>query len=189
LDVNKNDANATILVSPETNTTAINALIGILSNGNSGLNDAALYFVGSNTDINAYGWNGVPLADQTSVMHPITSVGTQIDEFAPAVGNFSGIDVYEYYKLAWSAYAVVYTPDIINNMGTLTLYYDYQPWNGDTYLLQSDGTPTKHSIIMEDVSTFQFMSIGSIIKIQVCTKTTLTKSEDKYSLCKEKTIF
>jgi len=39
---------------------------------------------------------------------------------------------------------------------------------------------------MENVDTFRFKAIGSIVKIQVCIKTDLVED---YSLCKEKTIY
>ncbi|DAB28246.1 MAG: protein containing prepilin-type N- cleavage/methylation domain protein [Sulfurimonas sp. RIFOXYD12_FULL_33_39] len=168
-------SSAATLKSPGTDTTALDALIDALSDGGSSISDAAIYFVGSDSDINNYGWNGVALADHnTSVMHPINAGA--VDEFISGIGgvDFSGVDIYEYYQLAWSAYAV----ELAN--GNLILYYDYQPWNGESY------TNGKSTVIMEDVSTFQFIGIGSIVKIQICTKTALVND---YSLCKEKTIF
>jgi len=164
------------LSSPETNTTKINTLIDILSYGDSAANDAALYFVGSSSDIQTgYGWSG-QITDQNQTMHPVNMATT----FNSAIGNFS--EVYEYYKLAWSAYAVVH--DTTTN--ELWLHYDYQPWNGDTYLLKADGTDTKSELLMENVDTFQFMAIGSIVKIQVCINSDIVED---YSLCKEKTIY
>lgn len=100
-----------------------------------------------------------------------------IDTLTSNGSTFTGIDLYEYYKLAWTANAIIWTAA---NGGTLTYYYDYQPWNN----VQSGAA--KHQVIMEGVSTFQFMSIGSILKIQICTGSTLVED---YSLCKEKTIF
>ncbi len=171
------------ITSPETNTTAINKLVDILSYKNSGIGNTALYFIGSDTDINSYGWGTGSITDQNSTIHPVKESAFS-NQFAPDTGliDFSGVDVYEYYKLAWSAYAVVHTkgnPDVTD--GTLTLYYDFQPWEGETYI---DG---KSAIIMEHVSTFQFVGLGSLIKIQVCTKSMLTNEE--YSICKEKTIY
>ena len=169
------------LVSPETNTTDINTTIDDLSDGNTTVDDAALYFVGANSDINGYGWDGVALNNQDGAIHPIKSVPGEDNNFTSSITgvDFSGVDIYEYYLLAWTAYAIVYEPGT-DDKGTLYLYYDYQPWNGEK---MTDG---KKSILMTDVSTFQFMSIGSIMKIQVCTKSDL---EEEYSLCKEKTIF
>lgn len=177
-------SSATTLKSPQTNTTVLNNLIAALSDGGSGINDAAIYFIGSDSDINNYGYNGVALTDHnTSAMHPINA-GANVDEFVSGIGgvDFGGANIYEYYQLAWSAYAV----GISNynatgdGTGTLMLYYDYQPWKGELY------TSGKSAKIMDKVSTFQFMAIGSIVKIQVCVKTDLI---EEYSLCKEKTIF
>ncbi len=203
LDLNNTNATNAILISPETNTTAINSMILNLSDTNSSINNAALFFIGANSNaVTDYGWDGslVLINAQQGAMHPITSVtgiGNE-NRFAPAVGtaNFTGIDVYEYYKLAWTAYAIVYEAGA-DNLGTLRLYWDYQPWNdrdGDTNADQfnTPGIQVKSAIIMENVSTFQFTSIGDIIKIQVCTKSTIINGQndgDGYSLCKEKTIF
>ncbi len=163
-------SSTTTIFSPETNTTEIDELIDILSDGGSSIDDAALYFVGSSSDIKTgYGWNGIAISDQNKTMHPIVGGAT----FASTDGNFS--EIYEYYQLAWSAYAVVHSDD-----GNLTLYYDYQPWNGENY------TNGKSATIMENASSFQFMAIGSLVKIQVCTKSDLV---EEYSLCKEKTIY
>lgn len=181
------DASSSILLhSPETNTTAIDSLIDKLSYSTAGINNSALYFIGSDTDINNYGWDGNAIQTQNAVMHPIRSTGN-IDEFVPRDGltnednNFSGVDVYEYYQLAWTAYAVgINDYNNTSNTGTLTLWYNYQPWEGEVY------TDASSSILMENVSTFQFKSVGSVIKIQVCVKSDLVED---YSLCKEKTIF
>ena len=188
IDLKHSDTNATQLVSPETNTTAINELIQTLSNTNSDINDSALYFIGSNTNIRTgYGWDGnlTSIDTQNGAMHPIKQ-DAEANIFKPIDSNgndnsFSGVDVYEYYQLAWSAYAVaIQDYNDTTNTGTLMLYYDYQPWKNEKY---SDG---QSSIIMNDVSTFRFMSAGSVVKIQVCVNTDLVKD---YSLCKEKTIF
>ncbi|MDK9693179.1 MAG: prepilin-type N-terminal cleavage/methylation domain-containing protein [Sulfurimonas sp.] len=186
IDLRHPDTNTSALVSPETNTSAINNLIIALSDGGSGINDAALYFVGSDSDVyTSYGWGGA-LETQSGAMHPIHINGT-INQFVPvdgltgAVNDFSGVDVYEYYQLAWTAYAVELADyNTTTKTGTLKLHYNYQPWRGESY---TDGNS---SIIMENVSTFRFTGVGSIIKIQVCVKTDLM---EEYSLCKDKTVF
>lgn len=182
IDLDNTSADKDHLISPGTDTDEVSSLINILSYGNSDINDSAIYFIGSNSDINGYGWNGTQITDQTKVMHPIKSDSSNSTILMPRGGDFSGIDVYEYYQLAWTANAVR-IENIDNNDNTFRLeyYWDYRPWEGETYL---DGN---HSTIMEDISTFRFTATGSIIKIQVCAKTSLT--EEKYSLCKEKTVF
>ena len=168
-----------LIVSPGTETNTTDALINILSYTTKGVNDAALYFIGSNSDVaTGYGWSGV-LGDQTGAMHPINSTGA-ITQFTPVPGNFTGIDIYEYYKLAWTAYAVVNRDVDGDGDDDLVFYYDYQPWNGDTL------ANARQAVLMNDVATFQFTAIGSIIKIQVCANSDLVED---YSLCKEKTVF
>ena len=180
-------SNNTLLKSPGTDTAAINSMIQALSGTDSSISDAALYFLGSDNDIDqGYGWDGnlTNITIQKGVMHPIQAKAA--DEFESSTGvDFTGIDVYEYYKLAWTAYSIVYKDDGSGkNKGNLTLYYNYQPWNGVT----STNATAKSALLAEDVSTFRAMAIGSIIKIQVCTKSSLIENEE-YSLCKEKTIF
>ena len=194
IDLEHPDATSTLLISPETNVTAVSDLISILSHGDSDVNESALYFIGSNSDVNGYGWdaNVSAFASQNNVMHPIKS-GANEDEFVPrnsvdgSTNSFTGIDVYEYYKLAWTANAIVMEDfNATSKMGNLVFYYDYQPWNGERFY----DNGVKNFTIMQDVSTFQAMAIGSIIKIQVCAKSNLLKDQDgDYSLCKEKTIF
>lgn len=188
---------ASLLKSPETNTTAIDNLIKALSGNNSGVNNAALYFIGSDNDMDGYGWDfGTgAFTDQNQVMHPIKRSNNPGEEdlFIPTNGNavthsvdnnFTGVNVSEYYKLAWTAYAVgIDDYDSTTKSGTLYLWYDYQPWDGEDY--ENDGTKIT---IMENVSTFQFMAIGSLIKIQVCTNSALI-SDEEHSICKEKTIY
>jgi len=180
IDLDKSNTNS--LVSPETNTTKVNALIQALSNNSSHINDSALYFMGSNSDIqNGYGWNGA-ITDQNKTMHPINN-DTNISKFVPAAGTGGFHDVTEYYKLAWSAYAVSMEDyNATTKMGNLYFYYNFQPWNG--------GKPTDENasktLLMKNVSTFEFTSVDSLLKIQVCTKSDLL---EEYSLCKEKTIF
>jgi len=192
IDLDNANATANILVSPETNTTNTSNLISLLSNADSNITHTALYFMGSNSDAGRdYGWDGniTYMNSQQAAMHPITSNGT-LDQFTSSTAStFNGIDVFEYYKLAWTAYAIVYEAGA-NNLGVLRLYWDYQPWldrDGDGVSDQFNTGPfAKNAVIMENVSTFRFMAIGSIIKIQVCTKSNII---EEYSLCKEKTIF
>ena len=197
--IDLDSSSASILTSQDTNTTAIDNLIGELSNKNATIADAALYFVGSNSDAKTdYGWSGklAYINSQKGAIHPIKSVAGNSTQFQSSTGsNFSGVDVYEYYKLAWTAYAIVMTNyDKVEKTGTLKLYYNYQPWldkDNDGLADQFNKAPNvKSSIIMENVSDFQFFSVGSIVKIKVCTKSKVLKKDGgDYSLCKEKTIF
>jgi prepilin-type N-terminal cleavage/methylation domain-containing protein len=178
--------------SPDTNTTATSNFITSLSQGAStvGIASAALYFIDGHTNIqNGYGWDGnlTAINLQQGSMHPVTNVPLtqrfQSSTLTAFAGN--GVEVSEHYQLAWSAYAVsLENFNATTKKGDLFFYYNYQPWNG--------GSTTNNNryrvLLMEDVSTFQFIGVGDIIKIQVCTKSDLIAGET-YSLCKEKTIF
>ena len=184
-----NESTTAILESPATDTGQVDLLIQQLSYNTSTIGDAALYFIGANTDISDYCWDGNALTEQdASAMHPIKK-GTKVTQFKPGTvagvtDNFSQVTVYEYYKLAWTAYAIAFENyDDDTNMGDLVFYYNYQPWQGEKFY---DGGNIQSFTLMENVSTFRAIAIGDIIKIQVCTKSNLV---EEYSICKEKTIF
>jgi len=176
-----NISNKTKLITPNTNTMATNEMIDILSNGDSSIQDTAIYFDNSNTkNINTYGWDGIAISEQsTASMHPITANTAINNVFTSSNGDdFEATDIYEYYKLAWTAYALVHTKN-----GDLLLFYDYQPWNGQNYL-----TNAKRTLIMENVSSLTYTAINSMIKVKICIKSNLIAKDD-YSICKEKTIY
>ncbi len=192
IDVNHANANSTTLVSPQTDTNATSEMIKVLSNDSvssniSSIDNAAIYFIGSNSDITTdYGWT-IP-ADLTTInaqqgaMHPIKkdTNSTYLKDDTPA--DFNGTEVFEYYKLAWTAYAVVLSAD-----GNLTLHSNYQPWEGENYT-----QAVNKDLLMQNVNTFQFMANGSVVKIQICVFSDLlkdTKEDMGYSICKEKTIY
>jgi hypothetical protein len=80
-----------------------------------------------------------------------------------------------------------------NNTGQLALYYDYQPWdNNETYWANG-----KRTLLAENVSSFQFAAMGSLLKVKVCVKSGFIDGQSidtagtkrGYALCKDKTIF
>ncbi len=181
--IDLSDSNKSTLISYATDTNRTNSLINILSYGTSSISDAALYFIGSASTTNPWGYDG-NITDQNHTMHPIQSTIITNQFVTSNTTDFSGRLIYEYYKLAWSAYAVElrnYNP--VTNSGNLWFYYDYQPWKGQVY-----NTHGRSSLLMNNVSSFQFRAVGSLIKIQVCVKSLLLQNEE-YSICKEKTIF
>lgn len=174
-------SSATALVSPDSNFTEVSANIATLSYGTKTLNDAAIYFLDSALTTNPWGYNG-QITTQTETLHPIQA-GVTIDTIAPnSVDNFSGKEIFEYYKLTWTANAVKLDYNTTTHKGRLYFYYNYQPWKGEVY---TDG---EKQLLAEDISAFRFRAIGSLIKIQVCAKSDLIEDEE-YALCKEKTVF
>jgi len=178
------------LYSPKTNTTAINDFIQTLSGNTLNINGSAIYIMSSESDVeNDYGWDGSSISDQNHTIHPIKS-DTNISKFVSAnTDDFKVLNMNlddARYKLVWSAYAIVYTPGS-NYDGNLTLYYNYQPWNGEKY---SDGNS---AILMKHVSAFRKSQSFGAIKIQVCIRSDLIKDSDTdekyYSVCKERIIY
>jgi hypothetical protein len=92
-------------------------------------------------------------------------------------GNFDGTDVYEYYQLAKEANAV-------SLEGTdLYLYDSYAPWLGH------QASADNRSLIMENVKSFKFTSMGDILVIQVCVSDNNVTGVNEYAICKEKVVF
>jgi len=182
IDLDPSLTTITTLSSVETNTTAIDELIITLSDDNtSGIQNAAIMFNAASHNPNSFGWaGGDDLTDQTKSMHPIDATGN-INDFVSGIAtdNFEGVNAYNRYMLAWSAYAIVHD-------GTnLTLYYNYQPWQGENY--QTHGTA---QLLMENVDTFRIKTnpSGGIFSIMVCARSNLMAGEE-HSICKEKVIF
>lgn len=142
-----------------------------------------IFFIGSNVDLNSssFGWDGNAAANQTGVaIHPVTVAENNIT--SSIVGfDFTGVDVYEYYELAKTAYAV----SLDTATHELWFYYDFQPWDGDTLATAGIGK----SLIMENVSSFKFTSMGDIMVIQVCVSDSNITGVGEYAICKEKVVF
>ncbi len=165
-----------ILVSPETNTTLLNQHIQSLSVGGSTINNAAIFFIGANSNINSFGWHN---GGDISGLIAINSNGVE-NQFQAAVGNFIGRDIYEYYRLSWTAHALVRSSN-----GDLTLFSDYQPWEGENY----NSAGSQSSLMVENVETLKFQSVGDIIKFQICISDDNLFFDGGYSYCKEKAVF
>jgi len=193
IDLNSSVSTTNKLHSPATDTSKIDALIKILANDTtSGMSDAAIYFVNPDALASADGWgwdaNTTAFDLQSNVqIHPV-KIGANVNDFVPVksngvANNFDGVDAYEFYQLAWSAYAVgIDDWNATKGSGTLTMWYNYQPWKGERY---TDGDT---ATVMDSVSSFRFIASDSVVKIQVCVKSDLVKNEE-YSICKEKTVF
>ena len=139
-----------------------------------------LFFIGSNVDLNssAFGWDGTNLtniAPSSSSMKVVDIAGTSITRTNS--GNFDGSDVYEYYQLAETAYAVSLEGR------DLYLYDSYAPWLGQ------QANVNNRSLIMENVSSFKFTSMGDILVIQVCISDNNVTGVGEYAVCKEKVVF
>jgi len=182
IDVDNGTANATLLISQGSDFTASGRIdTAIVNLGSSSISNAAIFFTGANTDVQKdYGWNYANYDINNTAAHPIQAA-LAINQIVPNGYTFSGMDVYEQYKLAWTAYAIGLNAD-----NELILYYDYQPWQGETY---QNGTSV---LLAEHVDTFKFQAIGDIVKVQICMNNNWYDNlpdNQIYSLCKEKVVF
>jgi prepilin-type N-terminal cleavage/methylation domain-containing protein len=200
VDLKHAGANAITVISPESNGTRISGVIDALSprflaTGTQPI--PALFFIGDESvNVNeGFAWDGNSLINQTKNLHPVTlGDGLFSPRYTASGQNFGGVDVYEYYRLAWTAYALELRTWIENptepdpekqiQRGTLWLYYDYRPWLGENYA--QDG---KKVVLMENVQTLRFTSVGDVLKVQVCVGDGNIFKKGAYSVCKEKTIF
>ena len=94
------------------------------------------------------------------------------------------------YKLVWSAYAVV--PTKINatersdrgfkstdEIYDLTLHYNYQPWNAETY-------SENNSTLVTNVESFRFVGKGDTIRFKICVVESIGNTSIRS--CKEKAV-
>ena len=141
---------------------------------------AAIIFPDAPGTVNDYGWYGTVPA----LVHPVYApTATTLRSTTVSGRNFQGVnnEVYENYKLVVTAYALDYN----NTNNNLTLYSNYRPWNGETYA--QNGTA---NLLLEDVSTFRFLQVGDIIKVQLCVQTpAVFDANSSYSICKEKAVY
>jgi len=168
--------NVSLLRTPESNNTTISNTIAALS-GDKTIADAAIIFTGASNPTSTI-WDGAVIDQSGELAHPINSSGAS--DFQPTLDDFSGVDVYEFYKLAWSAYAV----ELNTTSNELKLYYNYQPWSS---VAAKRDRFAHSSVLMENVKSFTYQTIGDVIKVQVCV------NDDNigggFSVCKEKTVF
>ena len=88
-------------------------------------------------------------------------------------------NVYTKYKLVWSAYALVPSP---NADGTfdLNLHYNYQPWLGET--LNNATIKT----LVENVTVFKFKAVANTIRFKICVQENI--GDSTVNVCKEKAV-
>ena len=139
--------------------------------GGSGISDSAIFFPGEyNADTVGYNGN-----TNGAIALGAGSSGTTL-----SVSDLTGKTVTEHYKLAWSAYAVVPTD---NGDGTfnLELYYNYQPWKGESY------ANAPHSTLATNISVFKFVGSENTIRFKLCQQEKITDTA-KITFCKEKAV-
>jgi len=189
IDLDSPDTNISCVSTPGSSLDFADSVISTLSEGNVTLSSAttqkpALVMDGHAGDYNvsSYGW--YPYVDNNYALkvhckdYDCTTNKTLLvfDDGSPK-------EIYEHYKLAWSAYALVpQCPAGVTDDCNLTLFYNYQPWEGERY--DQNGTS---SLMIEHVSTFKFSQMGDSIRLKLCVGEHMY--DENISFCKEKVVF
>lgn len=88
----------------------------------------------------------------------------------------------EFYKVSWSAYALVPT-----NAGggsfDLVLHSNYQPWLGNDY--STDGMA---NTLIKNVTSFKFLENAGTLRFKLCAREAIVNTDSFISACKEKVI-
>ncbi len=173
------ESNVTGIVTPGSQLALSETIIGNLSNSTRGLADAALFFASTYNPTNiSYGVNSSGLSNVAS------GAGETITLDAAAVTR----NISELYKLSWSSYAVIpvqrdgtVCTDPATQVCDLHLRYNFQPWNGGTYVNASS------SILLRNVTVFRFTGSGNTIRFKICQREDI--GEDfNITTCKEKAV-
>lgn len=177
---------AGIVTSPGSNFLRASNSIARLSNGVvnfpiMGAPSVIITFANDVPSARSFNWeNGGTLANE---VHPVSvASATTLNR----TGGWVGQTVVEQYELSWTAYALVPNDP---TTGDLSLYYNYRPWDGDTY--QDVGV--SHSLLAQHVSAFRFRQDGTAMQVQLCLDddniTQKLSGQEGFAFCKEITIF
>jgi len=171
------------LSTPGSRLTDLTGIIGNLSG--STIADAAIVFPDS---YNAHTLGYAETTRSTTGIHTVSgNTGNTVLTLDAIAGTRT---IKEHYKLAWTAYAIV--PTVVtdqvargfqagDNIWDLTLYYDYQPWDGENY---SNGSS---QILLRNVSVFNFTGTGNTIRFKICQRESIGGTFS-INTCKEKAV-
>ncbi len=171
------------IITPASRLSKLDATISYLrpDGSTTSISDAALFFPLDIDIAHQVGYDETTIG--TSAVEPISTISG--DETI-TLDTKTTRTIKEHYKLAWTAYAIV--PSNPHTMsGTtgivhdLNLWYDYQPWDGESY---SDG---KSFTLIRNVSVFRFTGTGNTIRFKICQRENIG---DGFTIntCKEKAV-
>jgi prepilin-type N-terminal cleavage/methylation domain-containing protein len=189
IDVENSDTNGSQVKTQGSSLGVASSIISALSYGEVDLNDSTkdkptlIFKCKRDLNISKYGldYNVKNLVDFNNTLMVSSQTGSNdILEFNPIQQGKK--DICEQYYLAWSAYAI--RPEGSSDDFNLTLYYNYQPWEGEEF---RDVNISK-SVLAEHVSTFRFLQIGKTLRIKLCMRDGNLTGEP-VGFCKEKAVF
>jgi len=183
IDLNSSQTDKSQVKTPGSYLPIADKIIHSLSNGEVNLSGAsqtpALIFKGfDHVDKTQFGWDA---AGDHNFTYNVKRNGNDILFFSDSSQASAPKEIYERYAIAWSAYAIVPVSTGVNDMN-LTLYYNFQPWEGETY---QNG---KSSVLAEHVSSFRFKQVGQTLRVKLCIHDNNLTGFD-YAVCKERAIY
>jgi len=178
------------VISTGSDNTKLNSIIKHYTGTTDG-SGGALRFMTARYDSNlSRGYSSACLygGSATGCLFPV-NIGSDKTSFDfPAAGagdRTAGAMVYsEFYQYATSAFAVVPENEgTINGLKVydLTLYYGYQPWQGENYKNGRSAT------LLKNVSVFRFRKEENSIRLKLCVIERINDT-DEISICKEKAV-
>jgi prepilin-type N-terminal cleavage/methylation domain-containing protein len=189
IDLDSADTGKSGISSPGSRFDFANDIISTLSGNDVDMSSAAAQHVAVVMDghvgdynVSSYGW--YPYHDNKYALKAFCKNYNCASN--PTLLDFNSTDtkeIYEHYKLAWSAYAIVpQCPAGITDDCNLSLIYNYQPWEGER--LDVDGN---ESLLVEHATTFKFNQMGDSIRLKLCVGENIY--DKNISFCKEKVVF
>lgn len=174
-DINSSTASRNNIPTPGSDLSIATTIIGNL--GGSSTNDLALVFEGHeyNSTIN-YDARCMGFSNSNCIFKPTIIDNTHLN-LNPATS--APIVVTDQYKLAWSAYALV--PEPAAAPTKLTLYYNYQPWDG------SQSSAGSSSVLVDKFVSFRFKGDGDTVRFKLCIEEEIAADEN-VTICKEKAV-
>ena len=181
VDLNHANTGRDTIASPGSHIVISDTVIGYLSGGGTpkkNTTNGAIFFPGV-YDVNNIGYNG----NISGIAKPVTrTINKSTFDLAPIPAGETRV-IKEFYKLAWSAYAIVPVIQPDNGLWEIRLYYDLQPWNGIDY----DSQGVKSKIFLRNVSVFQFSGSENTIRFKLCQQEWIDET-NKITTCKEKAV-
>lgn len=147
------------------------SIIGKLSSSTKNISNAAIIFEGHEySPTKNYIAGCMGFTDNTCISPVNTVTGTSI-----TLEDNNAKVMRDQYKLAWSAYALV----PVGN--TLTLRYNYQPWDG----IQSSAGSSE--VLVDKFVSFRFKGDGDTIRFKLCIEEEIA-ADESVTICKEKAV-
>ncbi|MRI58205.1 MAG: hypothetical protein C6H99_01720, partial [Epsilonproteobacteria bacterium] len=189
IDLDSPNTNADQIKTPGSHLSYAHDILLALSDSSisleSATSDAAIIFKGGPHA--SGGGSGVPMIIaynwdySNSASQEVYRVYKSDDTTLKFTGSIKPSEIYEYYYLAWTAYAIVPEKNSEGDFN-LTLYYDYRPWKGEKY---SDG---KKALLISHIKRFRFLQQDRTIEFGLCAFDKLN-DEQNVTFCGKKVVF